>query len=185
MMPKFTITTLDATNAAHVEETAEVLVAAFAHMPDTWDTIEEAREEVSDALEEGNINFVALDERGQVIGWIGGFHAYALVWELHPMAVHPSVQGQGIGAALVRAFEAEVKARGGLVVTLGTDDVLGLTSIADKDLYPDVWVHIRDIRNLNRHPYEFYQKMGYAITGLIPDANGVGQPDILMSKRLE
>jgi aminoglycoside 6'-N-acetyltransferase I len=185
MMPKFTITTLDVTDAAQVEQTAQLLVAAFAHMPDTWDTIEEAREEIQDALEDGKLNFVALDDSGQVIGWIGGLHSYALVWELHPLAVDPNVQTQGIGAALVRVFEAEVKVRGGLVIMLGSDDVLGQTTLADKELYPDIWAHIRDIRNLNRHPYEFYQKLGYTVTGIIPDANGQGQPDILMTKRLE
>jgi len=38
------------------------------------------------------------------------------------------------------------------------------------------------IRNLGRHPYEFYQKLGYVIVGVIPDANGLGKPDILMAK---
>jgi hypothetical protein len=27
--------------------------------------------------------------------------------------------------------------------------------------------------------------MGYVITGVVPDANGIGKPDILMSKRVE
>ena len=40
------------------------------------------------------------------------------------------------------------------------------------------------IRNLRRHPYEFYQKLGYVIIGAIPDANGFGKPDILMAKRI-
>jgi hypothetical protein len=32
---------------------------------------------------------------------------------------------------------------------------------------------------------EFYQKLGYVIVGVIPDANGFGKPDIFMAKRLE
>ena len=31
---------------------------------------------------------------------------------------------------------------------------------------------------------EFYRKLGYAIIGVVPDANGRGRPDIYMSKRL-
>ena len=30
----------------------------------------------------------------------------------------------------------------------------------------------------------FYQKLGYEIVGLIPDANGPGKPDIMMARRL-
>jgi aminoglycoside 6'-N-acetyltransferase I len=51
-------------------------------------------------------------------------------------------------------------------------------------LYQETWKKIHEIKNLRRHPYEFYQKMGYVITGVVPDANGVGKPDILMAKRI-
>jgi aminoglycoside 6'-N-acetyltransferase I len=67
---------------------------------------------------------------------------------------------------------------------LGTDDVTGQTTLANVNLLPNVWEHIARIRNLRRHPYEFYQKLGYAIIGAVPDANGPGKPDILMAKSL-
>ena len=60
----------------------------------------------------------------------------------------------------------------------------GMTSLAGVNLYESLWEKIRDIRNLKRHPFEFYQKMGYVITGVVPDANGVGKPDILMAKKV-
>ena len=44
---------------------------------------------------------------------------------------------------------------------------------------------IRDIRNLKGHPYAFYQKLGYTIVGVMPDANGRGKPDIYLAKRVE
>jgi aminoglycoside 6'-N-acetyltransferase I len=59
-----------------------------------------------------------------------------------------------------------------------------MTSLSGIELYPDVCEHIEKIRNLRRHPYEFYQKVGFHIVGVIPDANGRGKPDILMAKRL-
>jgi aminoglycoside 6'-N-acetyltransferase I len=37
---------------------------------------------------------------------------------------------------------------------------------------------------LRRHPYEFYQKLGFIIAGVMPDANGRGKPDIFLSKRV-
>jgi aminoglycoside 6'-N-acetyltransferase I len=106
------------------------------------------------------------------------------VWELHPLAVQPSNQGQGIGQALVKDLEAQVRFKGGLTMTLGTDDEDNMTSLSDADLYEDLWEKIRGIRNLKKHPFEFYQKIGYVITGVVPDANGRGKPDILMGKRL-
>ena len=57
-----------------------------------------------------------------------------------------------------------------------------MTSLSNTDLYENLWEKIRDIRNLKRHPLEFYQKMGYVISGIVPDANGPGKPDILMAK---
>lgn len=184
-MPDFTLMTMSAADTVLVEGAAHLLVAAFAWQPDTWDTLEEAREEVSDALEDENINIVAVAADGVVIGWVGGFHAYAEVWELHPIAVLPAWQKRGVGAALMRAFEAAVRERGGLVVTLGTDDVLGQTSLAGKDLYPDLWTELANIRNLGGHAFGFYRRLGYHVTGVIPDANGFGKPDILMCKRLD
>jgi aminoglycoside 6'-N-acetyltransferase I len=50
------------------------------------------------------------------------------------------------------------------------------------NLFPNGYEHIGHIKNLGRHPYEFYQRLGYVIVGVIPDANGPGKPDILMAK---
>lgn len=44
---------------------------------------------------------------------------------------------------------------------------------------------MQNVKNLKRHPFEFYQKIGYRIVGGIPDANGIGKPDIFMAKQLK
>ena len=81
-------------------------------------------------------------------------------------------------------LEIQVQAQGGLTLWLGTDDEDDGTTLSNVDLYPNVWEHIADIRNLKGHSYEFYQKLGFVIVGVLPDANGLGKPDIFMAKRL-
>ena len=120
-----------------------------------------------------------------VLGLIGGRPQYeGHVWELHPLAVHPEHQQRGIGRALVADLEERVRERGALTLWLGTDDEGGQTTLSTVDLYPDPLEHLARIRNLRGHPYEFYQKVGFVIVGVVPDANGWGKPDILMAKRV-
>lgn len=170
-----------------IEQASALLVESFRqHWPRAWPDLPSARDEVAEALQPGKICRVARAGDGTVLGWIGGIPQYhGEVWELHPLVVQPAMQQRGIGRALVHDFEQQVRARGGQTIYLGTDDEAGLTSLSGIDLYPDVWLHIAEIRNLGGHPFEFYQKCGYAIVGVIPDANGPGRPDILMAKRLE
>jgi aminoglycoside 6'-N-acetyltransferase I len=172
-------------NDAAIQQVATMLVAAFAeHWPDAWPTLDDALTEVHESFEEGRISRIAVDASGDVLGWVGGQHSYALVWELHPLVVRVDQQGKGIGRALVADLEALIRERGALTLTLGTDDDDNMTTLSGVDLYQDTWLHIASIRNLHGHPYEFYQKLGYTITGVVPDANGIGKPDILMSKRV-
>lgn len=169
-----------------IQQTAQLLVDAFCeHWPDAWPTLEKALEEVHEMLAPERICRAALDEEGNLLGIIGGIPGYdGNVWELHPLAVQPSMQGQGIGRALIEDFEEQVRLKCGLTITLGTDDEDNMTSLSNVDLYENLWEKIRDIRNLKNHPFEFYQKLGYVITGIVPDANGRGKPDILMAKRI-
>jgi aminoglycoside 6'-N-acetyltransferase I len=180
------IVSLTSDDHSLIQQAAQLLVDAFReHWPDAWPTLEEGRKEVGEMLESGRVCRVAVDEKGNLLGIIGGIPGYdGNVWELHPLAVQPSQQGQGIGRALVKDLEAQVRSRGGLTITLGTDDEDGMTTLSNTDLYENLWEKIRDIRNLKGHPFEFYQKMEYIISGVVPDANGPGKPDILMAKRI-
>ena len=165
------------------EQAAALLVGGFDE-PRGWPTLDLAREEVALVLRDGFAR--AAVEGSDLLGWIGGLPEYAgRVWELHPMVVHREHRRRGVGRALVEAFEAEAARRGGLTATLGTDDDSGMTSLADIDLYGDVPMHIAGLQDLGRgHPFLFYRKLGYVVTGVVPDANGRGRPDIYMSKRL-
>jgi aminoglycoside 6'-N-acetyltransferase I len=169
-----------------VQQAAGLLVAGFAeHWPFAWPDVESALAEVRESFGQDRISRVAVGDSRAVLGWVGGISQYnGNVWELHPLVVRPDRQGQGIGRALVTDLEEQVRGRGGFTVILGTDDEDDMTSLSGVDLYPDVWEHVADIRNLRRHPFEFYKKLGYFIVGVVPDANGPGKPDILMAKRV-
>jgi aminoglycoside 6'-N-acetyltransferase I len=179
--PRFSILDLAAGDKEAARQAADLLVEGFR---DAWPTEEEALEEVREALGEDRICRVAVAEDGAVLGWIGGIPSYeGKVWELHPMVVRPDLRRRGIGRALVVDLEARVGERGALTLWLGTDDEADMTTISGVDLYPDVLGHLANIENLCGHPYEFYSKLGFSIIGAMPDANGLGKPDIYMAKR--
>lgn len=167
-----------------IQQIAQLLVEAFReNWPEAWPDMELALQEVAESFGPERLSRVALDDAGLVLGWIGGIRQYdGHVWELHPLVVRPDRQGQGIGRALVADLETQVRARGGLTLFLGTDDENNMTSLAGINLYPHVVEHLAQVKNLRRHPYEFYQKLGFAIVGVLPDANGPGKPDIFMAK---
>src|SRR5690606_25148292 len=122
---------------------------------------------------------------GEVLGWVGGIPEYdGHVWELHPLAVRPDMQRRGVGRALVEDFEEQVRARGALTVMLGTDDEAGWTSVSRVDLDEATWCMIKISRATAGHSHELSQKLGYTINEVVPNTNGTGKPDILMSKRV-
>jgi aminoglycoside 6'-N-acetyltransferase I len=181
------IITLQPDNDLFIQQAAQLLVDAFhEHWPEAWPTFDDAMKEVHEMFEPERICRAAIDTDGILLGIIGGIPTYdGHVWELHPLAVQPKLQGQGIGRALVQDFEEQVRQRGGLTIILGSDDEEGMTSLSNVDLLENTWEKIQNIRNLKGHPFEFYQKLGYVITGIVSDANGIGKPDILMSKRVK
>jgi aminoglycoside 6'-N-acetyltransferase I len=173
-------------HSRRIRQAARLLVIGFnEHWPGYWTDLDKGLNEVIESLARDRISRVALDERGNVLGWLGGIAQNdGHVWELHPLVVDPARQGQGIGRALVIDFEEQVRRRGGLTILLGSDDEDDMTTLAAIDLYPDPLVHLARIENRRGHPFEFYQKLGFAIVGVVPDANGWGKPDILMAKRV-
>jgi aminoglycoside 6'-N-acetyltransferase I len=180
-----TIIDLGSDNEKVVRQVAELLVDAFAHIPDWLKDMNGALAQVRESFGAGRISRVALDDEGNALGWISGIPEYdGHAYELHPLAVKPSAQRRGIGTALVRDLEQQVRQRGATTLYLGADDEFGGTNLFGVDVYPNVLDHLAAIRNVRAHPYEFYQKCGFAIVGMIPDANGFGKPDIFMAKRL-
>src|SRR5215208_6147898 len=131
------IISLSPDNNLLIQQAAQLLVDAFReHWPEAWPTFEEGLKEVHEMLETERICRAAVDVQGNLLGIIGGIPGYdGNVWELHPLAVQPALQGQGIGRGLVEDFEQQVRLRGALTITLGSDDEDGMTSLAEVDLY--------------------------------------------------
>lgn len=182
----FSIVDLQSEDEATIRQVAALLVEGFAvNWPEAWPDLESAVEEVRESFGGDRISRVALADNKRVLGWIGGISTYdGHVWELHPLVVRISSQGRGIGRALVEDLEKRVKERGGLTLLLGSDDDNHQTTLSEVNLFSNVYKYVTHIRNLKKHPYEFYQKLGYVIVGVVPDANGLGKPDILMAKSM-
>lgn len=175
------IVDLDLADAQLVNDAAALLTAA---LPEGWPDLTSARAEVEGSVGPDRISRIARDANGRVVGWIAAHHDYGYVWELHPLVVAAAVRRQGIGRALVQDLERLVRARGALTLLLGTDDTDGRTSLSGRVLYPDVAAQLAALRNLRDHPVGFYQRLGFVVVGVVPDANGPGKPDILMAKSL-
>jgi aminoglycoside 6'-N-acetyltransferase I len=179
--PRFVIEALRADDVDAIDQAATLLVEAFPH----WlPTLEVARDEVMQALEQDRICLVA-QAHDQILGWIGGIPEYSHAWELHPLVVRADARRTGVGTSLVRALEERVREAGALTLYLGTDDdrpVPG-TSAGGVELFPDVLSHAVNLRVID-HPAGFYMRLGFEVVGLIPDANGLGKPDILLAKRV-
>lgn len=167
------------------ELAAGVLIEAFRHMPSPWVDMESARAEVDSLLSPNHLGFIAV-EGEKVLGLIGAIKNSSHLWELHPLAVTPFYQHRGVGTILVRTIEEEGRRQGITTIWLGTNDDFGGTNLFGVDLYPNILEHLANIQPTTLgHPYTFYQKMGYTIVGVIPDAGGFGKPDILMAKRID
>nr|WP_306770699.1 GNAT family N-acetyltransferase [Isachenkonia alkalipeptolytica] len=145
---------------------------------------DDSLQEMNNVLSKDRIALMAIGD-GEFLGFVGAIPQYESTgWELHPLVVDGSKRSKGVGRKLVETLEREVANRGGIMIYLGTDDERFQTSLSDTDLFEDTYRKIENIKNYGNHPYEFYQKLGYQIVGVLPDANGYRKPDILMAKRI-
>jgi len=173
---------LEIKNEKLVSQAAELLVTCF---EEAWPDMKSAVDEVFESVSDARISRIAVDENGDVAGWIGGIEQYdGHAWELHPLVVKADMRNKGIGRMLVLDLEEKVCERGAITLYLGADDENNRTNIGRIDVYPDIFDKMKNIKSISDHPVDFYKKLGYTVVGLIPDANGYGKPDIIMAKRL-
>ena len=180
-----TIVDLASLDAAQREQLAVLSFEAGArHAPEWLVTLDLAREQVVDASAADAIARVVVDDAGTPLAWIAAKPAWGFVWELHPLLVAVAHQRRGLGRTLVAELEPLVAARGALTMWLGTSDSTGATSIGNIDLYADPLHALATLRAHEPHPVDFWQRMGYRIMGVVPDAEGPGKPSIGLAKRL-
>jgi len=171
-------------NAAQHEQAAQMLHDAFPH---AWPTLDDAQQELDEILQhcdDGDPEILAAMQGDEVIGFAGVMPQYdGHVWELHPLVVRHDWQGKDVGTSLVQAIEDIARTRGGLTLWCGSDDESNETTLANTNLYDNLPQHLQNFKP-GRHPAAFYQTLGFALVGVMPNANGPGKPDIFMAKSL-
>jgi ribosomal protein S18 acetylase RimI-like enzyme len=101
--------------------------------------------------------------RGQVAGWVcfGHTACTAATWDIYWIAVDPRCQGQGVGAALMRQAEAEIRRKGGKLAVLDTSG-------------RPQYVPTRG----------FYLKQGFQLAAELPDFYSPGDAKVVFTKVL-
>ena len=143
---------------------------------------------IDDTIELINKSFISLGyiENNILIGYTGLLEMYSnITCELHPLIIKSGYRNMGIGSKLLNEIESEAKSKNVLNIMLGSDDEDFRTNLHQFDFNnTDMSYILNNIKNINNHPYEFYQKNGYEIAGIFPDANGIGKPYIWLWKQL-
>lgn len=183
---KISIITLQVEATTLIEQLAFMAYEAFREHAPTWlPTVQAAKAEVLESLEPQKISLVLVDATDQPLGWIGAIPQNGgRVWEIHPLVIAATAQGQGYGRELVHHLERLAQADGVLTLIAGTSDETQATTLSGVDLYQNPATAIGTIRNLKKHPYKFYEKIGFKVVGVMPDAEGIGKPGITLAKRV-
>jgi len=180
-MQKYTICNID--ESLQTMELAEKVLLDTFIGSGMWPDLDkkEAAETVDKSILAGICIGIKVDN--QLIGWAGLRPMYKKTWELHPLAVLPQYQNKGYGRILIDEIVKTARQKGVIGIFAGSDDETGKTSLSEKEITEEnIFEEIKNIRNNKKHPYEFYKKCGFIITGILPNANGPGKPDIFLWK---
>ena len=167
-----------------IKQAAEILYVTFTGADrNRWlKNQKEAFDEVKECIEKPNI-CIGIKTGNELVGWAGIRPMYEKTWELHPMAIKGEYQGKSYGRMLLKEIEERAYLNGIIGLVVGSDDETNSTSVSEKEINGEnIFEAIKNIKNHKCHPFEFYQKCGYSIVGLIPNANGQNKPDIWLWK---
>ena len=177
---------IDPANLALIDALAHLTFWAFkVHAPNWLPSEADARRQVLSATAPDRINRVLLSPQATPLGWIGVMPInQGRIWEIHPLAIAPDQQGHGYGRMLVQAIERLATERGVLGLLAGTGDTTGATPLYGMDLYQNPCAGVHKLSGRENHPVTFWQKIGFTIVGVVPDAEGRGKPAITLAKRI-
>jgi aminoglycoside 6'-N-acetyltransferase I len=81
------------------------------------------------------------------------------------------------------AAKGQVATRGAAVLVLSTADATQATSLSGADIYADPIAALGSLTYRKEHPARFWQRIGYSLVGVVPDAEGPGIPSIMLARR--
>ncbi|MBE9137019.1 GNAT family N-acetyltransferase [Nodosilinea sp. LEGE 07088] len=185
-MEPFRTVDLTPRDAELIQQTAKVAYEASKSISKIWlPTVEAAIEEVHESLEREGISQVLLDGH-RVAAWIGASPQFSgRVVEIHPLIVARGYHGKGLGRWMVNQVEAWARQQGALTLWIGTSDETHATSLSGVNLYENTGPVIASFHQVAPHPCGFWLRLGFHIVGVLPDAEGIGKPSIMMAKPLQ
>lgn len=179
------IVDLTAADDALIQQTARIAYEASQSISTSWlSNLDDASEEVAESLDHDGISCILLDQK-QVVAWISAQPQFnGRVVEIHPLIVATTHQRQGLGRRMVNHVGTWAREQGALTLWLSTSDETDATSLSGCDLYANPASAIAQFHQTAPHPCGFWQKLGFRIVGVLPDAEGPGKPSIMLAKPL-
>lgn len=160
---------------------AEILRQTY---PEDYDA-PQSKETILHLLKGKNRLFIA-EESERVIAFVGVLrHVFPYAYQIEPLIVKEPFRGQGVGGRLLELIEFKLKDEGVRTLFITGPDTTGETSLYNKDLFDgEGIVHHLSTVDYGHEALSFYTKRGYQVSGVIPEANGAGKPEIMLAKRI-
>jgi aminoglycoside 6'-N-acetyltransferase I len=176
----------DPADEMRLNEAASVLYRAASRFTSAFPAPEAALGELIELTRHpGSLMFVALNLGGEVCGLAAASpRAASSVLVIRALTVDPPFQRRGVGRALLRRLETAALRSGFTTMTIALEDEAGLTSLAGRSLFPDPLAPMTRFIPPAAHPSAFLKRLGFALSGVIPEAAGPGRPELWFAKPL-